>query len=391
MRLLRGRSTPASRAIRYPCLCLCRWFSQITRTTPRRRMTLHLSHTTLTEALTFMGRSRYHEIPVKTAFKTDSCLRQHDRPVIGDGDRVLEMGGEATIFGYSRPPVVLDQDFGPPRVDHRLDRDHQPGGEAAALAGVPVVRDVRLLVHGPADAVPDELADDRVAVGLGMRLDGPAYVPQALAGHAGGYGALQGLARDTHQRLGGWGHVADRDGTRRIAAPAVLEGPEINGQNVTRLEHHVPAGDAVHHHLVDRGADHGGIGRNAVSPVAEERRLGFELPQPAGGDVIELPGRDPGLGGRLEHVEHVGHDQVCLAQLGNFGRALELDGHPDIAVSSGGRPRRCGRISDPCSRSRQSYARATWPVRSSRAPAGSWRCTRASGCERSPRNRRCAG
>jgi len=40
---------------------LCRWFSQITRTIPRRRITLHLSQTGFTEALTFIERSRYHE------------------------------------------------------------------------------------------------------------------------------------------------------------------------------------------------------------------------------------------------------------------------------------------------------------------------------------------
>src|SRR6187549_150682 len=55
MRFVRGRSTPAIRAIAYPCLCLCFALVQITRTTPRRRTTLHLSQIRLTDALTFMS------------------------------------------------------------------------------------------------------------------------------------------------------------------------------------------------------------------------------------------------------------------------------------------------------------------------------------------------
>src|ERR687889_563435 len=49
----RGISTPAIRAIGYPCRCLCLGLVQITITVPWRRITLQLSQRALTEALTF--------------------------------------------------------------------------------------------------------------------------------------------------------------------------------------------------------------------------------------------------------------------------------------------------------------------------------------------------
>src|SRR5215510_6908731 len=56
-RFSRGMSTPAMRAIDYPCRCLCLGLVQMTITVPWRRMTLQLSQRALTEALTFNGSS----------------------------------------------------------------------------------------------------------------------------------------------------------------------------------------------------------------------------------------------------------------------------------------------------------------------------------------------
>src|SRR4029077_4087890 len=56
-RFSRGMSTPAIRAIGYPCRCLCLGLVQMTITVPWRRMTLQLSQRALTEALTFNGSS----------------------------------------------------------------------------------------------------------------------------------------------------------------------------------------------------------------------------------------------------------------------------------------------------------------------------------------------
>src|SRR6476469_5996939 len=60
-RFFAGKSTPAIRAIMllsltlgYPCRCLCLGLVQMTRTTPWRWITLHLSHSFFTDARTFI-------------------------------------------------------------------------------------------------------------------------------------------------------------------------------------------------------------------------------------------------------------------------------------------------------------------------------------------------
>ena len=167
--------------------------------------------------------------------------------------------------------------------------------------------------------------------------------------------------------------LADRDGPGGVAAPAVLEGTEINGQNVALLEHDVAARDAVDDHLVDRRAEH-----RRVAVVAEERRLPLEVLEPLRRRCRSAPRWSaPGLAAASSVSSTSATIRFASRSLAISAGLLSWI---DIAFSSAGRPRRCGRRSGPCSRSRRCDAPATWPARSSRAPGASWRRIRGGGC-----------
>ena len=88
--------------------------------------------------------------------------------VIGDG--VLEVRGHRPVGGEDRPAVGVEADVVGAGGDHRLDREHHALLQLRAAAGRAVVRDLRVLVHAPPDAVADELADDAEALRLDVRL-----------------------------------------------------------------------------------------------------------------------------------------------------------------------------------------------------------------------------
>src|SRR5215831_9938224 len=88
-RLLSGRSTPAMRAMSYPCLCLCLGVTQMTRTTPLRCTILHLAQIFLTDARTFTMGSLL--VPVNDPTPRQVVRRQLDEDLVPrqDADEVL--------------------------------------------------------------------------------------------------------------------------------------------------------------------------------------------------------------------------------------------------------------------------------------------------------------
>src|ERR687887_1143688 len=75
---------------------------------------------------------------------------QHFRTVFGHGDRVLEVGRELAVRRDHRP--LVGQDPGPPatHVDHGLDGHNQPGLKDRSPPRGAEVRDLGVLVEGPA-------------------------------------------------------------------------------------------------------------------------------------------------------------------------------------------------------------------------------------------------
>src|SRR5687767_1380860 len=91
--------------------------------------------------------------------------RQYLRALLRDEHRVLEMSRKRAVLGHGRPAVGQRLHLGPAGVDHGLDGEHQARLQPHARAAAAVVRDGRVLVKGPADAVTHEIAHDGEAVG----------------------------------------------------------------------------------------------------------------------------------------------------------------------------------------------------------------------------------
>src|SRR5689334_22929074 len=102
-------------------------------------------------------------------------------------------------------------------INHWLYRENIPCPNLRTLARLPIIRNLRVFVHLPANAMSDVFADDRIAVRFGMALDRIADVSEVIACATLVDCQLQTFFSHANQSQQVIGDIADRDSGSRIA------------------------------------------------------------------------------------------------------------------------------------------------------------------------------
>src|SRR5450432_1238622 len=182
--------------------------------------------------------------------------REDLRAVLGDRDAVLEVGGQGPVAGDDRPVVGQHRRFVAAQGEHRLDRQAQARLDPPAGVAGPVVRNLGVLVHRPADPVAHELADHAIAIGLGHVLDGGPGVTDVVARLGRGDARHQGQVGRLDQEPDGLRRITDEEGPGGITVPAVNDRTGIDRHDLAGPDRPL-AGDAVDDLGVDGDADAG--------------------------------------------------------------------------------------------------------------------------------------
>ena len=178
------------------------------------------------------------------------CKRQDLRLAIRDEQRVFVVRRQTAVRRDHGPAVVKNADFVVSGVDHRLHGNRHVLLQTRAVAGLAVVRDLGRLVQAGADTMADILAHERIAIALGILLNGVADVGDAVA-DAGKLDALEkALARDADQAQGLIRALAARERARAVAVEAAVAGADVDADDIALMQDAV-AGDAMDDLVID--------------------------------------------------------------------------------------------------------------------------------------------
>ena len=260
--------------------------------------------------------------------------RHHLIACFGDQHRVLPLRRQAAVLGDDGPAVVAKLlDLAPAGVDHGLDGEHHAGLELFERAGAAIVQHLGFFVEYLANAVAAELAHHRKAVPFGEFLDGVSDVAQVRAGAHLLDTQPHGVISNGGQALGGNRALANQVHAAVVAIPAILgDDGDVHVDDVALLERLV-VGDAVAHHMVDRGAQRARIRRIARWLVAHGGRNGALGGHAFGAQAVDFERGDAGLDVRCDVVQHFRSQPAGEAHAGDVLCGFDGDTHAAIIPS----------------------------------------------------------
>src|SRR5688572_20565752 len=157
------------------------------------------------------------------------AVERASRPAIAVGAHVLN---HSVAAGALEARLQLRTDL----AQHRLDRQDHSFTQLQTAAALPVVVNLRLLVHLPADAMTDEVADDMEAARLRMLLHRCPDVTEVTSRAHLFDGQVEAFFRRPDQLLRARSHLSNRNRDRAIAYESLEDRSEVEAEDVPFLQ-----------------------------------------------------------------------------------------------------------------------------------------------------------
>ena len=177
--------------------------------------------------------------------------------------------------------------------------------------------------------MPSQLAHDAVALVFAMVLHRTADVAKMSSRNCVLNAQIERRLRRAEEFLHLITDLAYTECIARVTIESVKQCAAIDGDDVSLLQHRLRARNAVHHHLVDRGADAGRKRRTIGIRKSLERRHRTVVANELVGNAVQLERRHSWLDMFSQFAKRFTNKLVRLAHQLNFIFSLQKYLHPN--------------------------------------------------------------
>src|SRR5712671_3474034 len=235
--------------------------------------------------------------------------RQNPGAVGGYRHGVLEMRRGAAIRCF-RHPLIAHAHFRASRIHHRLHGYDHAFLQPRAASRITVIRQVGLVMHLGADAMPDKFPHHRKSVLFHPALHRIAYIAEPVACAHLFNRAIQRFAGHVQQLLRLWPNLSDRHRHRRIREIPVHFHPEIYRDDVAFAQLAFRRWNPVNNFAVHRSAQ-----RARIPTVPFECRLARLSGNFLLGQSLEVHRRQPRAHRIAQRRQYVVHNEPGTVHL----------------------------------------------------------------------------